>query len=119
EMNIRPSESKAKPEYIASLLKMMEEGVITIKIVKEILPEVVKGSDPRKLVEERGLTALRDQEFLIEVIKQVFAQEPDAVEKARRDPKVVNYLVGQVMRRTGKRADPYLVNQLVRKMLEG
>jgi aspartyl-tRNA(Asn)/glutamyl-tRNA(Gln) amidotransferase subunit B len=59
EMNIRPSESKAKPEYIA------------------------------------------------------------AVEKARRDPKVVNYLVGQVMRRTGKRADPYLVNQLVRKMLEG
>jgi len=119
EMNIRPSESKAKPEYIASLLKMMEEGVITIKIVKEILPEVVKGSDPRKLVEERGLTALRDQEFLIEVIKQVFAQEPDAVEKARRDPKVVNYLVGQVMRRTRKRADPYLVNQLVRKMLEG
>ena len=119
EMNIRPSESKAKPEYIASLLKMMEEGIITIKIVKEILPEVVKGSDPRKLVEERGLTALRDQEFLIEVIKQVFAQEPDAVEKARRDPKVVNYLVGQVMRRTGKRADPYLVNQLVRKMLEG
>lgn len=119
EMNIRPSESKAKPEYIASLLKMMEEGVITIKIVKEILPEVVKGNDPRKLVEERGLTALRDQEFLIEVIKQVFAQEPDAVEKARRDPKVVNYLVGQVMRRTGKRADPYLVNQLVRKMLEG
>lgn len=73
----------------------------------------------RKVVEERGLTALRDQEFLIEVIKQVFAQEPDAVEKARRDPKVVNYLVGQVMRRTGKRADPYLVNQLVRKMLEG
>ncbi|MCG2888534.1 MAG: Asp-tRNA(Asn)/Glu-tRNA(Gln) amidotransferase subunit GatB [Sulfolobales archaeon] len=119
EMNIRPSESKAKPEYIASLLKMMEEGVITIKIVKEILPEVVKGSDPRKLVEERGLTALRDQEFLIEVIKQVFAQEPDAVEKARRDPKVINYLVGQVMRLTGKRADPYLVNQLVRKMLEG
>jgi len=119
EMNIRPSESKAKPEYIASLLKMMEEGVITIKIVKEILSEVVKGSDPRKLVEERGLTALRDQEFLVEIIKQVFAQEPDAVEKARRDPKVINYLVGQVMRRTGKRADPYLVNQLVRKMLGG
>ncbi|MGC9106327.1 MAG: Asp-tRNA(Asn)/Glu-tRNA(Gln) amidotransferase subunit GatB [Thermoprotei archaeon] len=118
ELNIRPSESKAKPEYIADLLRMLDEGIITIKIVKEILPDVVKGNDPKKLVEERGLIALKDQNALIEVIKQVFAQEPDAVEKAKRDPKVVNYLVGQVMKRTGKRADPYLVNQLIKKMLE-
>ena len=117
EFKIRPSQSKAKPEYIADLLKMLDEGSITIKILKEILPDVVKGNEPRKIVQEKGLLAVKDEDFLNKVIDEVIASEPDAAEKARRDPKVINYLVGQVMKRTGKRADPYLVNQLIKKKL--
>ena len=117
EFKIRPSQSKAKPEYIADLLKMLDEGSITIKILKEILPDVVKGSEPRKIVQEKGLLAVKDEDFLNKVVDEVIASEPDAAEKARRDPKVINYLVGQVMKRTGKRADPYLVNQLIKKKL--
>ena len=117
EFKIRPSQSKAKPEYIADLLKMLEEGTITIKILKEIMPEIVKGTEPRKLIQEKGLTAVKDEELLNRVVDEVIQSEPEAAEKAKRDPKVVNYLVGQVMKRTGKRADPYLVNQIIRKKL--
>jgi aspartyl-tRNA(Asn)/glutamyl-tRNA(Gln) amidotransferase subunit B len=120
DKNLRPSQSKATPSHLVELLKLLDDGVITIKIAKEILPEVVlEGKMPGQIIKERGLTAVKDEEFLVQIIREVIKEEPDAAEKARKDPKVINYLVGKVMKKTGKRADPQLTNELIRKILSG
>ena len=119
DKNLRPSQSKATPAHLVELLKLLDDGVITIKIAKEILPEIVlQGKFPSQIIKERGLTAVKDENYLIQVIKEVISEEPEAAEKAKRDPKVINYLVGKVMKKTGKRADPQLTNELIKKILE-
>ncbi|EWG07216.1 MAG: aspartyl/glutamyl-tRNA amidotransferase subunit B [Candidatus Aramenus sulfurataquae] len=118
DKNIRASESRATPEAIAKLLSLLDKGVITIKIVKEVLPEIVlKGADPDQLIKESQLTAIRDLEYLEKVVEEVIKEDKDAAEAAKNDPKVINFLVGKVMKRTGKRADPQLTNELIRKKL--
>lgn len=118
DKNLRPSQSKAGSQHLTELLKLLDDGVITIKIAKEILPEIVlEGKMPSSIIKERGLVAIKDEDYLINVIKEVINEEPDAAEKAKNDPKVINYLVGKVMKKTGKRADPQLTNELIKKIL--
>ena len=118
DKNLRPSQSKATPKHLIELLNLLDNGTITIKIAKEILPEVViEGKLPSLIIKEKGLTAIKDQEYLVNVIKEVLSEEPDVVEKAKKDPRVINYLVGKVMKKTGKRADPQLTNRLIKEIL--
>jgi aspartyl-tRNA(Asn)/glutamyl-tRNA(Gln) amidotransferase subunit B len=118
ENNMRVIQSKATPQNIVKLMQLMDNGIITIKILKEILPDVVlKGIDPDTLVKERGLTAISDQEYLEQVIDEVINEEKDAVSKVREDPRIINYLVGKVMRKTNKRADPQLTNKILKEKL--
>ncbi len=115
---MRVIQSKATPQNIVKLMQLMDNGIITIKILKEILPDVVlKGIDPDTLVKERGLTAISDQEYLEQVIDEVINEEKDAVSKVREDPRIINYLVGKVMRKTNKRADPQLTNKILKEKL--
>lgn len=118
DKNLRPSQSKASSKHLVELLKLLDEGTITIKIAKEILPEIViDGKMPSTIVKEKGLVAVKDENYLEQVIKEVINEEPEAVEKAKKDPKVINYLVGKVMKKTGKKADPQLTNELLKKIL--
>ncbi|WP_409349237.1 Asp-tRNA(Asn)/Glu-tRNA(Gln) amidotransferase subunit GatB [Saccharolobus sp. A20] len=116
--NMRPSQSKAKAEHIVKLFEYIDSGTITLKIAKEFLPEMVLyGKDPEQLIKERGMTSIKDEEYLSKVIEEVLVEEKEAAEKAKRDPKVVNYLVGSVMKRTNKRADPSLTLELIKRKL--
>lgn len=118
DKNLSPSQSKATPKHLVELFNLLDNGTITIKIAKEILPEIVlEGKMPSQIIKEKGLISLRDTDYLLQVIKEVIAEEPEAAEKAKKDPKVINYLVGKVMKKTGKRADPQLTNELIRKVL--
>ena len=118
DKNLRPSQSKATPKHLVELLNLLDNGTITIKIAKEILPEIViEGKLPSEIIKEKGLTAIKDKEYLISVIKEVLNEEPEVAEKAKKDPKVVNYIVGKVMKKTGKRADPQLTNKLIKEIL--
>lgn len=119
EKNIRASQSLATPLHILQLMEYLDKGIITIKQAKEMLPEIIyEGKLPETIVKEKGMTALYDSEYIIQIIKDVIANEPDVAEKAKRDPKVINYIVGQVMKRTNKRADPQLTYDLIRKILD-
>ncbi len=117
EKNIRIAQSRATPENIAKLLKLMDDGVITIKILKEILPDVVEGKDPETIVKERGMTAISDEDYIEKVINEVIEEEKDAASKAKDDPRIINYLVGKVMKKTNKRADPQLTNRMLKEKL--
>jgi len=118
DRNMKLSDSKATPKHIVQLMQLLDSGVITIKIAKEILPTIIlEGKMPREIVDELGLTRVSDEKLIETIIEEVITEEPELVTKVKKDPKVANYIVGKVMRKTGKRADPKLVNELIRRKL--
>ncbi|MEM3949927.1 MAG: Asp-tRNA(Asn)/Glu-tRNA(Gln) amidotransferase GatCAB subunit B, partial [Saccharolobus sp.] len=72
---------------------------------------------PGQLIKEKGMTNIKDEDYLEKIIDEVLNEEKEAVEKAKRDPKVVNYLVGMVMKKTGKRADPQMTVEMIKQKL--
>ncbi len=107
------------PERLKELFEMVDKGDITWKQAKEVVfPEVLKsGKRPREIAKEKGLYALRDASELKKVIEEVIRKNPKAVEDAKRNPKAINFLVGQVLKATKGRADPKVVRELIAKMI--
>ncbi len=126
EEKMELKESPVKPQQIAQLLKLVDDGVISIRVAKEeVLPEVVKvGKEPKAVVEEKGLVQISDESALVEVIKRVMEANEKAVKQYRegdqkKKTKAVKFLIGQVMKETRGKANPKLLNELIPKVLEG
>lgn len=119
-----PEESPEKlwklvpPDVAAKVIKMLSEGLITIKMAKEIIPDLLSGRDPEAVVTERGWRVVRDVEELRSVVRQVFAENEKAVRDALRNKRAIQHLIGKAMERTGKRADPRVLRAIVEEMLE-
>jgi len=109
-----------KPETLAELIGLIEQGTISSKIAKEILPELLeKGGSARALVEAKGLTQISDSNLLEQMIAEVLAENPEQLEQYRGGKtKLFGYFVGQLMKKTEGRADPKLANELLRQHLD-
>jgi len=119
EKGMEIQESKITPSALAEMLQMIKDGTISGKIGKIILPEVVEtGKMPSQVVKERGMERIADRRTIEVVVDEVFIENSKAVEDALTDCNAVNYLIGQVMRKTGGKGDPKLVNEVVRQKLE-
>ncbi|MGD9131035.1 MAG: Asp-tRNA(Asn)/Glu-tRNA(Gln) amidotransferase subunit GatB [Candidatus Bathyarchaeota archaeon] len=119
ESNLELTESKITPEYLVEMIKLIEEGVISGKIGKRILPEMVlTGKPPSQIIEEKGLVKIASRDTLQDVVETVFKENKQCVEDALADENAVHFLVGQLMRATKGKADPQLANQLIREKLE-
>ncbi len=102
------------PERLAALVKLADEGKITSRVAKELLPEVMAGADPAALVKERGLEAVSDEGALAQIVDKVIAANPAVVEQIRAGKaKAINALLGQVMKATRGTARPDLVRKLL------
>lgn len=108
-----------KPESLAEMVQMIEVGTISNKIGKDLLPELlVQGGSPKAIVEQKGLSQISDMGEIEVMIDEVIAAHPNELEKYRAGKKKLQgFFVGQVMKRTGGRADPKLTNQLLSKKL--
>ena len=111
--------SPITPERLAGLLKLVEAGTISGKIAKDVLQKMfVSGEDARVIVSREGLTQVADEAALGAVIDRVIAQNPKAIEDYRRGKTVAaKALVGQVMKATGGKANPGIVNRLLEEKL--
>ncbi len=119
ENNLELPESKITPAHLVEMIRLIEEGVISGKIGKRVLPEMVlTGRRPHRIVEERGLVKITSRKMLEETVERVFAENPKAVEDALMDEKTVHFLVGQLMKATGGKADPQLANQIILERLK-
>ncbi len=109
------------PEHLAELLKMIDEEVISGKIAKEVLVKAFQsGKAPRLVVEEEGLVQISNQLELEAIVLRVISENPDSVENYRGGKiKAIGFLVGQVMKETGGKANPQLVNELLINKLGG
>ena len=116
------SETKLKPEHLAELLKLVEDGVISITIAKQqVFPEVFEtGKSPKSIVEEKGLVQESSEDKLRAICEEVLKEHPGEVERYKKGKKgLLGFFVGQVMKRTKGKANPKLVNEIFVKLLEG
>ncbi|MBO8137191.1 MAG: Asp-tRNA(Asn)/Glu-tRNA(Gln) amidotransferase subunit GatB [Desulfotomaculum sp.] len=111
---------KVAPSQLAELLKLIDKGTISGKIAKTVLEEMVEtGSDPGKIVEEKGLVQISDEGELSRIIDEVIAGNPKSVEDYRNGKKkAMGFLVGQTMKATKGKANPALVNKLLAEKLQ-
>jgi aspartyl-tRNA(Asn)/glutamyl-tRNA(Gln) amidotransferase subunit B len=109
-----------KPENLAELIGLIEDGTISGKIAKEILPELfAKGGSPKQLVEEKGMVVIADAGALEAILDEILAAHPGELEQYHNGKtKLKGFFVGQVMKKTEGRADPKLTNELLSKKLE-
>ncbi|WP_269614424.1 Asp-tRNA(Asn)/Glu-tRNA(Gln) amidotransferase subunit GatB [Prochlorococcus marinus] len=110
-----------QPNELAEMLKMIDNGEISGKIAKEILPELLsKGGSPKQLVQERGLGMIGDPKVIEEIIDQLILKHPNEVESFRSGKKkLLGFFVGQLMKETKGKADPKLANKILNKKLQG
>ncbi len=107
------------PKHLTQLLKLLDEGTISGKIAKAVFEEMYEtGKLPGVIVDEKGMTQISDSDEIGRVVDAVLAENPKAVEelKAGKD-RAIGFLVGQVMRLTKGRANPQMVNDLIKERL--
>lgn len=121
EGNVSPNESPLSPAILADLLSLIKDGTISIKIGKEIFPELCKsGVSPRKLIEQKGLLQISDESAIVATIDQVIERFPKEVADFRAGKeKLLGFFVGRVMKETKGKANPKLLNELLVRRLKG
>ncbi len=115
------NELKFTAAQIAELVKMVDDETISSKIAKQVFEEMVEsGENPTVIVEAKGLVQISDPAVISPIIDEVMAKNPDNVEKFRAgNTKLLGFFVGQVLKATGGKANPQVVNQLVGEKLKG
>ncbi|MCA8867664.1 MAG: Asp-tRNA(Asn)/Glu-tRNA(Gln) amidotransferase subunit GatB [Rhodobacteraceae bacterium] len=110
--------SPVSASQLGGILDLIAADTISGKIAKELFEIVYsEGGDPGKIVEARGLKQVTDTGAIEAALDQIIADNPAQVEKARENPKLAGWFVGQVMKATGGKANPKAVNALVASKL--
>jgi len=119
ENNLELSDSKLTPQLLVEMIKLIDEGVISGKIGKRVLPEIVLlGKSASKIIEEKSLVKISSREEIDFFVEKVFAENPKCVEDSLVDEGAVHFLVGQLMKETKGKADPQLANKLIQEKLK-
>ena len=109
------------PVALAGMISLIDEGTISGKMAKDIVEEMYKtGKQPKKIIEENGLVQITDEGELIKTITSIIEANPQQLTDYRGGKeKLFGFFVGQVMKATQGKANPQLVNELLKKMLAG
>ena len=112
-------QSPVSSDQLAELLTLIETRVISGKIAKIVFEEMVKsGKNPKIIVAEKGLVQVTDTSAIEAVVDQVIAANPSEVEKFKAgNKKIMGFFVGQVMKETKGKANPQIVNKLLKEKL--
>ena len=113
------SESPVSAPDLAGLLKLIHEGVISGKIAKTIFEDMAQtGKAPEQIVKEKGLVQVTDVSAIEEVVLTVLVACPKEVENYKNGKtKLLGFFVGQVMKETKGKANPKIVNEILKKKL--
>ena len=111
--------SPISPASLAETINLIEAGTISGKMAKEIIVEMYKsGQSPQTIIKEKGMVQITDQEAIAEIIADVIAANPNQFAQYRSGKdKLFGFFVGQVMKATQGKANPQIINELLKKML--
>ena len=120
EKNISISESLVTAKKMAELINCISSGIISGRTAKEVF-EVMKetGESPKKIIESKGLQQQSDPKELEELISKVLKDNTSEVEKYKSGKdKLFGFFVGQIMKASKGKANPQLVNDILKKQLK-
>jgi aspartyl-tRNA(Asn)/glutamyl-tRNA(Gln) amidotransferase subunit B len=116
--NLDIEDSPISAAEIADLVKLIEDGVISSKIAKDVFERMWAGEGaPAEIVEKQGLMQVSDTGELEAIIDGLIAGNPAQAESVKEKPQAIGWFVGQVMKATGGKANPGTVNQLLKAKL--
>jgi aspartyl-tRNA(Asn)/glutamyl-tRNA(Gln) amidotransferase subunit B len=104
---------------LENLVALIEDGTISGKIAKTVFEEMFEsGQEPDKIVEDKGLKQVSDRGSIEPIIDEIIAANPESVEayRAGKD-KLFGFFVGQIMKKTGGKASPQMVNEILKEKL--
>jgi len=112
-------ESPVSAENLGNLLKLIADGVISGKIAKTVFEEMAKtGKSPRSIVEEKGLVQVSGKPAIEEIVAKVLSRHPKEVEDYKGGKtKVLGFFVGQIMKESKGKANPAMVNEILKEKL--
>ena len=119
EHEMDPEELRFSPVNLAKLIELVESGTINGSVAKEVFEIVFdKDIDPEQYVEEKGLKSVNDEGELRDAVQRVIEENPQSVEDYHGGKeKALGYLVGQTMKATKGKANPGMVNKLLKELL--
>jgi aspartyl-tRNA(Asn)/glutamyl-tRNA(Gln) amidotransferase subunit B len=120
EKNIEADQSPVTPSMLRELFTAMDQGEISGKIAKDVFKTMCStGKSARSIIDEQELRQVTDQERIEAVINEVLSENQAAVQDVKGGKgKAYGFLVGQVMKKTEGKANPRIVNELLRERLE-
>jgi aspartyl-tRNA(Asn)/glutamyl-tRNA(Gln) amidotransferase subunit B len=121
EQGVGIEECPITPAQLVGMLKLIENGTISGKIAKTVFEEMYRTEkDAESIVKEKGLVQISDEEAISKAIDQALAANPKELERYKAgEEKLAGFFVGQVMRAMKGKANPGLVNELLKKKLSG
>lgn len=121
EQEMDPEDMRFSPAHLAALIGMVEKNTINRTVARTVFEEIFRHDiDPGKYVEEKGLKVVTDEGTLRSTAEAVMAANPQSVEDYRNGKeKAMGFLVGRTMKAMKGKADPAMVNKLVKELLAG
>ena len=117
---MRSEDSPIKPDGIAELVQLIEEGVISSKIAKDVFERMWNGEGRAgEVVEKQGLKQVSDTGELEAIIDKLIAENPGQAAQVKEKPQAIGWFVGQIMKATGGKANPGVINQMLKAKLGG
>ena len=119
ENNMDPEDICFSPENLAKLIALADAKAVNSSVAKEVFEVMFKEDiDPESYVEEKGLKTVNDEGALKKTVEEVIAANPQSVEDYRKGKeKAIGFLVGQTMKAMKGKADPGMVNRLLKELL--
>ena len=120
EKEMEASDIHFSPANLVKMIQMIESGAINRKVAKKVFEAIFdEDVDPEVYVEENGLKTVNDEGALRKVIEEIVANNPKSVEDYKAGKKkAMGFFVGQTMRAMKGKADPAMVNQILKEMLD-
>lgn len=114
------AESPVKPENLGRMVDLINDGTISSRIAKDVFAFMVEeGKTPDEIVEEKGLKQVTDTSAIEKMVDDVIAANPDKVAEYKGGKeKLLGWFVGQTMRASQGKANPAMLNELVKKKLD-
>jgi len=115
ERKLELVESKITPEFLSTIINLIEKGTISAKIAREVMFESLDtGKSPLDIVKSNGVTQMGNADDILVFVKEAISENPKQVEEflGGKD-KLITFFVGQIMKKTKGRADPKILNELL------
>lgn len=107
------------PKMLKDIIKMIEDGKISSKQSKDVLIKVIEEEkEPTTVVKESGMSQITDEKELMTFINEIMDENPSQIEAYKKQPRLLDYFIGQMMKKTRGKANPSLASKLLKEELD-